>query len=157
MTAYATVGSIGRIEIGTLRQIERNFVLSSWVQSQVDAMGHGERTQSKHRHAYLTTVGKDVEEIMRGGATTFLVARDAECAARAYGWIAGGYLGHRGALYWCFVKRDHRREGVARVLLAALQRELDGVQVYSLKSRHSALCERLGLTYQPLNEGRRSA
>lgn len=156
MTSYATIRGLGRVEVGAMRLSEKSFVLNSWVQSQVDGMGHGAASGSKHRHAYLASVGYFCDELVRSSATAVLVARDAECAARAYGWIAGGYVGHIGAAHWCFVKRDHRREGVATLLLEALRRELDGVSAYTHKSRHNALCERKGLTFQAL-QGKRSA
>lgn len=155
MTQYATVGSLGRVEVSPMRLSERSLVLHSWTESLVDAMGHGPRSGSKHRHAYLVSVGREVEALTKG-STHVLVARDAECAARAYGWIAGAYVGHLGALHWCFTKRDHRGEGVARLLVSALRNELGELSVYTHKSRHNALCERMGLRFQPL-EGKRSA
>lgn len=155
MTSYGTIGSLGEVEIGPMRQSERSFVLSSWTESLVDAMGHGVRSGSRHRHAYLVSTGRDIERLTKG-STLLLVARDAECEARAYGWIAGAYVGQLGALYWCFTKRDHRREGVARALFDALRDELGELSIYTHKSRHSTLCERLGLRFQAL-EGKRSA
>ena len=147
MTVYFTSRGLGRVEIGPMRDSERSLVCSSWVHSVVDAMGHGTRSGSKHRHAYMASMGYEVDAEMARASTVVLVARDAECQARAYGWIAGDDSYIPGTLLWCFVKHDHRREGVARSLLDALARELDGVSKYARRSRHDALAERAGLTY----------
>jgi hypothetical protein len=55
---YATLRQLGRVEFGQMRDDERNLVLSSWTESLVDSMGHGVRSGSKHRHAYLVSTGK---------------------------------------------------------------------------------------------------
>jgi GNAT superfamily N-acetyltransferase len=141
MSRFATLRQLGRVEFGPMRDDERNLVLSSWTASLVDSMGHGVRSGSKHRHAYLVSMGKLVDGLFERGLV--LVARDAECQALAYGWVCGA-----GAdLHWSFTKAAYRRLGVAAHLFAALQDELGPLERYTLRSRHSAVCERYGLRY----------
>lgn len=141
MNRYATLRQLGRVEFGRMRADERGLVLASWTQSVVDGMGHGPRSGSKHRHHYLVSVGRTVDDLF--AESTVLVARDADCAALAYGWIAGS----GDCVHWCFSKGAYRRMGVAAHLFEALKVELGELTTYTLRSRHGALAERAGLRY----------
>lgn len=146
--SYRQHRTLGVLEVSPMRPIERAYVAHGWVEGFVDALGHGRASASKHRHAYLVTAGRMVDELLADRDVTVLVVRDAECAPRAYGWIAGADQ----SVLWCAVKRDHRREGLARILFAALTRELGALRYFAVRSKHDALAARLGLQHQPLTE-----
>ena len=146
--SYRQHRTLGVVEVSPMRPSERSFVADNWVEGVVEAQGHGRRSGSRHRHAYLVAAGRAVDAHLRDPNVSVLVARDAECGPRAYGWIAG--LGH--TLLWTCVKRDHRREGLAHILLAALTRELGAPRYFAVRSRHDALAERVGLQHRPLTE-----
>jgi len=63
----------------------------------------------------------DVERILRGAACLLLVA---ELGGRLIGTVIGGFDGWRGFLYRLAVDPAHRRCGVARRLVAEIERDL---------------------------------
>lgn len=147
---YATVPDLGRVEFGPMQEGERSFVVHSLVHGYVDAQGHGQRSGSPHRHAYLSSTGQLADRLMLDASV--IVARDAECQARAYGWIA--YDAAREAVHWISVKRDHRRLQLATLLLEAAFP--GGASWYTLRSRFDKKAESLGMRYMPM-KGRKSA
>lgn len=141
MNRYATLPQLGRVEFGPMLPTERALVLASWTQSLVDSMGHGVRTGSPHRGVYLAATGKLVDGLFAD--STVLVARDAECQALAYGWMAADPP----LLHWTFTKGAYRRLGVAAYLFQAMTETAGELGLYSTQSRHSALAEKYGLRY----------
>lgn len=152
--SYYEHGSLGRVEIGAMRESEeRAFVVDSWLHSYVDAQGHGPKSGSPHRHAYLSAFGRALDGLLSDPEVIILVARDAECAPRAFGWGAAV----DGSLLWVSTKRDHRKEGVARLLFTELERECGPFTYFGFRSRHDDLAEKLGLQFRAYDAPRKSA
>ncbi len=151
--SYYEHDSLGRVQIGPMRESERALVLDSWIHGRVDAEGHGPRSGSPHRHAYLSMYGRELESAACDPEVVILVARDAECEARAFGWGAAV----DGSLLWISTKRDHRREGVARMLVTELEHECGPFTYFGFHSRHDAIAERLGLQFRAYEAARKSA
>lgn len=153
MRSYYEHDSLGRVEIGPMRPTERSLVADSWVHGYADAQGHGPKSGSPHRHAYLAAFGRELDALLLDPEVTILVARDAECEARAFGWGAAV----DGTVLWVSTKRDHRKEGVARMLFTELERECGPFTYFGLRSRHDGLAERAGLQFRPYQGRRKSA
>jgi GNAT superfamily N-acetyltransferase len=148
---YATLPELGRVQFGPMLESERALVLHSFVEGYVFALGHGPKSESTHRNAYLVSFGKDADRLLESGADV-IVARDDECPARAFGWVM--FNEELDAVHWVSVKRDFRRMGLASLLLqAAFPR---GASWYTLKSKHNARAAALGMRYLA-SEGKRSA
>lgn len=150
---YATLPKLGRVEVGEMLPTERGLVLNNWTQQLTEHQGHGQRSGSKHRHVYLTSNGQHTERLAE--SSTVLVARDAECAALAYGWIAAGIVHGQLALHWACTKSAYRRMGVARLLFDAMEQHQGELKHFTHHSYHDAIAKRFGLTY--LSPQRKSA
>ncbi|AYF98994.1 GNAT family acetyltransferase [Protaetiibacter intestinalis] len=64
---------------------------------------------------------RDIERKLTVQPELFLVAEEADAVV---GTAMGGYDGHRGWLYYLAVAPDHRREGIGRALVAAVEERL---------------------------------
>jgi hypothetical protein len=151
--SYYEHDSLGRVEIGPMRDSERALVADSWVHGRVDAAGHGPKSGSSQRGIYLAAFGRELDAVLQDPEVVILVARDAECAPRAFGWGAAV----DGTVLWVSTKRDHRREGVARLLFQELEHECGPFTYFGFRSRHDALAESLGLQFRAYEAPRKSA
>jgi GNAT superfamily N-acetyltransferase len=151
---YANVPELGQVEFGPMLDIERGFVLHSFVHGYVDALGHSSRSGSPHRHAYLVSFGREAERLLDTGADV-IVARDAECEkrARAYGWVM--FDAAEDAVHWVSVKQDFRKLQLGSLLLQAAFPH--GASWYTLRSRFDRKAEALGMRYRVPSRRRRSA
>ena len=144
-----SLGPIGDVVIGSMRDDERGLVTRSYVEGIVDALGHGQRSGSRHRRHYLDSLGREAERLLADRDTQVLVGRDDGTGSLAYGYV----IYRAPVLFWVYVKNAFRRSGLARELLALAHE--DGCRSYAYHSRRDAVLERAGLAYlQP--EGRRA-
>jgi len=140
---FASVPELGRVAFGPMLESERGLVLHSFVHGYVDALGHGAKSGSPHRHAYLASFGHEAERLLDAGADV-IVARDSECDARAYGWVM--FDAPRDAVHWVSVKQDFRRLQLGSLLLQAAFPH--GASWYTLRSRFDQKAEALGMRYR---------
>lgn len=141
---YADVRMLGRVELGPMLDSERGLVYDGFIRGWTDAQGHGKGT--RHHAAYAASAANHIEALLQRASV--LVARDAECQALAYGWCM--YDGNIDAVHWTSVKQAFRRQGIARLMLRAVE-----PSAYTHRSRFDALAQRMGLEYRPLSGQRR--
>lgn len=102
-------------------------------------------------------IGNDVHRIELRDDDFVLVARDKERPTYALGWLIGTDTKPGCALHWLYVKRAHRREGVAADLIAtAIERCEPGEVTFGVRTRFDDVWERLGLTFKPIQEFEKS-
>lgn len=100
--------------IGFMRADERSMVAKAYVEGKTDALGHGPRSRSAHRHHYLRSLGKEMDALLLDRDVSVIVARDPECPEHAYGWVM---YDAAGLVHWVSVKSAYRRLGIGRALL----------------------------------------
>lgn len=134
---------------------DRNFIADSWRRSLQDAPAYG-KMPSRGYVAWINGVMRHFfGEGALGLAATdrLLVARDKVRPTYVYGWLLGRDVEPGFALVYVFVKGAHRREGIAKELLAAaLESASDGPLTFSFHTRFDRWFEELGLAFSPVEK-----
>lgn len=133
---------------------DRNFIADSWRRSLQDAPAYG-RMPARGYVAWINTI--ITHFLGAGGALALadtdrlLVARDKVRPTYLYGWLLGRDLKPGFALVYLFVKGAHRREGIAKKLLAhAIEGASDGPLTYAFHTRFDPWLEGLGMSFSPV-------
>jgi GNAT superfamily N-acetyltransferase len=133
--------TLGDVAIGTMRETERGFVTHSYAEGIADALGHGPRSNSRHRRHYLDSLGREAERLLADREAQVLVARDDGTGSLAYGFA----VYRSPVVHWCYVKSAFRRSGIARELLELSV--ADGCTHFAYHSRRDDLMHKVGLSY----------
>lgn len=151
-------------QIGEAVDGDRNLIKDSWRRSLQDAPAYAAMPSG----AYVGWVNEIIRHFVGEASAlrlhptdSLLVARDKVRPAYVYGWLLGRDMQPGLSLVYLFVKGAHRREGIAKALLAeALERASDGPLTHAFRTRFDPWFESLGLAFLPVERlvyGRRAA
>lgn len=133
---------------------ERNFIADSWRRSLQDQPAYG----AMPTRGYVAFANAVICNFLGTGSLLELdprdrlyMARDKERPAYCYGWLLGRDLSPGFALVYLYVKGAHRRQGIARDLLAdAIEATEDGPLTYAFRTRSDAWLDSLGMAFVPV-------
>ena len=156
---------LGPYTISPAQNDERNFVADSWRRSLQDAPAYS-RMPTRGYVAFASSViknflGHDPSFIALDKRDRLYVARDDERPSYFYGWLLGRDMQPGFALVFVYVKGAHRRQGVAKDLLAAaIEATEEGPLTYAFRTRMDGWFDDLGMTFSPVENlefGKRGA
>lgn len=133
---------------------ERNFIADSWRRSLQDQPAYG----AMPTRGYVAFANSVIAHFIGPGGPLVLdlrdrlyIARDRERPAYCYGWLLGRDLSPGHALVYLYVKSAHRRQGIARDLLAtAIEATEDGPLTYAFRTRADPWFDALGMEHVPV-------
>ena len=135
---------------------ERNLIVDTWRRSLQDAPAYA-KVPTRGYVFWVTDLIRHFlgtgRELSLRSSDRLYVARDVERPTYVYGWLLCRDQRPGLALVYVYVKGPHRREGIAKELLAsALEATEDGPLTYAFRTRFDRWFDDLGMTFAPVEE-----